>query len=171
MKYPNTTLGSPKVIAEAMRYLGLNEIKGPVHNATIMSWAKEVGVQKIYTSDEVAWCGVFVAKVIQKAGFEVVKDPLWALNWRNCGTVQKVAMLGDILTFKRDGGGHVAFYIAEDKDYYHVLGGNQSDSVSITRIAKNRCVGIRRCPWKISQPNAVKQYFVSASGAISTNEK
>ena len=171
MKYPNAFLGSPKVIAEAMRYLGLNEMKGPLHNATIMSWAKDVGVQKVYTSDEVAWCGLFVAKVIQKAGFEVVKDPLWALNWKNFGTIQKVAMLGDVLIFKRDGGGHVAFYIAEDQNYYHVLGGNQSDSVSITRIAKGRCVGIRRCPWKITQPKEVKQYFVSATGSISTNEK
>ena len=170
MKYPNTLLGSPKVIAEAVRYLGINEIKGKLNNATIMSWAKDVGVDKIYTSDEIAWCGLFVAKVILKAGFEVVKDPLWALNWSNFGTKQSVAMLGDVLVFKRDGGGHVGFYIAEDKNYFHVLGGNQSNSVSITRIAKNRCVAIRRCNWKVSQPKEVKQYFVEASGKISTNE-
>ena len=170
MKYPNTLLGSPKVIAEAVRYLGINEIKGKLNNPTIMSWAKDVGVDKIYTSDEIAWCGLFVAKVILKAGFEVVKDPLWALNWSNFGTKQSVAMLGDVLVFKRDGGGHVGFYIAEDKNYFHVLGGNQSNSVSITRIAKNRCVAIRRCNWKVSQPKEVKQYFVEASGKISTNE-
>ena len=170
MNYPNALLGSPRVIAEAMRYFGIKEIKGKLHNATIMSWAKDVGVEKIYTSDEVAWCGLFVAKVVLKAGFSAVKDPLWALNWRNFGTAQKVAMLGDVLVFKRDGGGHVGFYIAEDKDFYHVLGGNQSDSINITRIAKNRCVGVRRCNWKISQPKEVKQYFVQAKGVISTNE-
>ena len=170
MKYPNTLLGSPKVIAEAVRYLGINETKGKLNNPTIMSWAKDVGVDKIYTSDEIAWCGLFVAKVIKKAGFEIVKDPLWALNWSNFGTKQSVAMLGDVLVFKRDGGGHVGFYIAEDKNYFHVLGGNQSNSVSITRIAKNRCVAIRRCNWKVSQPKEVKQYFVEASGKISTNE-
>ena len=170
MKYPNTLLGSPKVIAEAVRYLGINEIKGKLNNPTIMSWAKDVGVDKIYTSDEIAWCGLFVAKVIKKSGFEIVKDPLWALNWSKFGTKQSVAMLGDVLVFKRDGGGHVGFYIAEDKNYFHVLGGNQSNSVSITRIAKNRCVAIRRCNWKVSQPKEVKQYFVEASGKISTNE-
>lgn len=170
MKYPNILLGSPKVIAEGARYLGINEIKGKAHNATIMSWAKDLGLQKVYTSDEIAWCGLYVAKVIQKAGFEPVKDPLWALNWNKFGTAQNTAMLGDVLVFKRDGGGHVGFYVAEDKSYYHVLGGNQSDSVSITRIAKNRCVGIRRCPWKIAQPNTVKRYIVEASGKISTNE-
>ena len=171
MKYPNLYLGSPKVIAEAMRYFGINEIKGKANNQTIMSWAKDVGVEKTYTSDEVAWCGLFVAKVVQKAGFEPVKDPLWALNWNNFGTKQKVAMLGDVLVFKREGGGHVAFYVAEDNTHYHVLGGNQSDSVNIIRIDKKRCVGVRRCNWKISQPKEVKQYFVKASGIISTNEK
>lgn len=170
MKYPNILLGSPKVIVEGVRYLGINEIKGKAHNQTIMSWAKDIGVEKIYTSDEVAWCGLYVAKVIQKAGFQPVKDPLWALNWRNFGIEQKSAMLGDILVFKRDNGGHVGFYVAEDTNYYHVLGGNQSDSVNITRIAKNRCVGIRRCPWRILQPNTVKKYIVEASGKISTNE-
>lgn len=170
MNYPNALLGSPKVIAEAMRYFGIKEIKGRLHNSTIMSWAKDVGVEKIYTSDEVAWCGLFVAKVVLKAGFKPVDAPLWALNWNKFGTKQTTAMLGDVLVFKRDGGGHVGFYVAEDASYYHVLGGNQSDSVSITRIAKNRCVGIRRCDWKIAQPKEVKQYFVKASGAISTNE-
>ena len=171
MKYPNLYLGSPKVIAEAMRYFGINEIKGKANNQTIMSWAKDVGVEKTYTSDEVAWCGLFVAKVVQKAGFEPVKDPLWALNWNNFGTKQKVAMLGDVLVFKREGGGHVAFYVAEDNTHYHVLGGNQSDSVNIIRIDKKRCVGVRRCNWKISQPKEVQQYFAKPSGAISTNEK
>ena len=36
-------------------------------------------------------------------------------------------MLGDILTFKRNGGGHVGLYVGEDKDCYHVLGGNQGN--------------------------------------------
>ena len=171
MKYPNTLFGSPKVIAEGMRYFGIHEIKGKVHNQTIMSWAKDVGVEKVYTSDEIAWCGLFVAKVVLKADFKPVKDPLWALNWKNFGTAQKIAMLGDVLVFSRNGGGHVGFYVAEDSKYYHVLGGNQLDSVNIMRIEKSRCVGIRRCPWKIAQPKEVKQYFVEASGAISTNEK
>lgn len=171
MKYPNILLGSPKVIAEAARYLGIREIKGNLHNPTIMSWAKDVGVENIYISDEIAWCGLFVAKVILKAGFEPVKNPLWAANWSKFGTAQKTAMLGDILVFKREGGGHVGFYVAEDATCFHVLGGNQSDSVNITRIQKSRCVAIRRCLWKISQPKEVAKYIVEASGEISTNER
>lgn len=160
---------SPKVIAVAVGYLGTNEAKGPVNNPVIMRWAQDLGLKQ-YTADSIAWCGLFVARVVSKAGFEPVKDPLWARNWAKWGTGEKVAMLGDVLVFVREGGGHVGFYVAEDKDFYHVLGGNQSDSVTITRIAKSRCIGIRRCPWKIAQPENVKRYIVEASGKISTNE-
>lgn len=165
-----TKVTAPKVIVEAMRYYGLHEIKGALHNQTIMSWAKDLGI-KDYTGDEIPWCGLFVARVVTKAGYNMVSTPLWARSWVNFGTKQTTAMLGDILVFSRDGGGHVGFYVAEDLTYYHVLGGNQSDSVSITRIAKNRCIGIRRCPWKIAQPAEVKQYRVVDSGVISTNER
>lgn len=161
---------APKVIGVAMRYYGIHEIKGRLNNQTIMSWAKDLGI-KDYTADEIPWCGLFVARVVTKAGYNMVSTPLWARSWVNFGTKQTTAMLGDILVFSRDGGGHVGFYVAEDPTYYHVLGGNQSDSVCIKRIAKNRCIGIRRCPWKYGQPAEVKQYRVVASGAISTNER
>ena len=78
---------------------------------------------------------------------------------------------GDILVFKRPGGGgHVGFYVGEDDKCYHVLGGNQSNEVSVARLEKSRCLGIRRCDWKVAQPKTVKKYFVTPSGEVSTNE-
>ena len=47
------------------------------------------------------------------------------------------------MVFTRPQGGHVAFYVGEDAQTFHTLGGNQSDAVSITRIDKARCVGMR----------------------------
>jgi hypothetical protein len=47
------------------------------------------------------------------------------------------------MVFKRAGGGHVGFYVGEDKDAYHILGGNQSDMVSVARVAKDRHVDAR----------------------------
>ena len=52
-----------------------------------------------------------------------------------------------------------------------VLGGNQSDQVMIKRIAKNRLLGARRCPWRINQPAAVRPVVLAANGALSTNEE
>ena len=58
----------------------------------------------------------------------------------------------------------------EDAQAFHVLGGNQSDRVMIKRIAKNRLLGARRCPWRINQPAAVRPVVLAANGALSTNE-
>jgi uncharacterized protein (TIGR02594 family) len=113
---------------------------------------------------------LYASIVVKRAGFDVVKDPLWARNWNNFGTKQDVAMLGDVLVFVRDGGGHVGFYVGEDATCYHVLGGNQSNMVNTTRILKSRCIGIRRCDWKVSQPSSVRVMELAANGAVSTNE-
>jgi cell wall-associated NlpC family hydrolase len=79
-------------------------------------------------------------------------------------------MFGDVLTFRRNGGGHVGIYVGEDDVCYHVLGGNQSNMVNITRIEKKRCAGIRRTNWRIKQPSNVRVIKVNASGFISKNE-
>ncbi|MFH6944623.1 TIGR02594 family protein [Flavobacterium sp. FlaQc-50] len=161
---------SPKVIVEALKLLGIKEVPGQGDNITILKWAEALGLEKTYRKDDIPWCGLFVAYVCKVAGVDGVKDPLWARNWTNFGTKQTVAMLGDILVFVRDGGGHVGFYVGEDSSSYHVLGGNQSDMVCITRIRKERCIGIRRTKWKVAQPDNVRVIKLAASGAISENE-
>lgn len=159
----------PRIVKIGLSFLGTREIKGAKHNETILSWANETGLDKVYSSDEIAWCGLFVAMVIKRSGREPVENPLWARNWATWGAKADKGMLGDILVFKRNSGGHVGIYIAEDSSCFHVLGGNQSDAVTITRIEKSRCIAIRR-PLYRNQPGSVKQYLVSASGEISENE-
>lgn len=164
---------APQVLIQARKLIGTKEIIGSIHNKTIMSWAKELGLQNIYTSDEVPWCALYIAFVCHKAGLEINmtnEQALWALNWSKFGTKQTVAMLGDILTFKREGGGHVAIYVGEDESCYHVIGGNQGNQVSITRIEKIRCKSIRRTDWKVAQPENVRQIHVNSNGFISQNE-
>lgn len=161
----------PKVIVEAVNLYGTKEIVGKEHSKEILSWAKELDLEKTYVNDEIPWCGLFVAIVVKRANFEPVKKPLWARDWVNFGTKQKEAMLGDILVFTRPGGyGHVGFYVGEDNTCYHVLGGNQSNTVNTTRILKSRCIDIRRCDWKKAQPKQVRKIELKSNGLISTNE-
>lgn len=162
---------SPKILDEAVKLYGTREIVGKQHSKEILSWAKEVGLEKTYTNDEIPWCGLFVAVIVKRAGFEIVKNPLWARSWNDFGTKQTQAMLGDVLIFTRPGGGgHVGIYVGEDETCYHVLGGNQSNMVNTTRILKSRCIGIRRCEWRVSQPKNVRVIKLSGDGQISTNE-
>lgn len=171
MKYSDLKkVVAPKILVQAIKLFGTKEIVGKEHNPVILSWADELGLKKTYTNDEIPWCGLFVAICCKRAGKAIVNSPLWARDWLNFGTKQTIAMLGDVLVFSRNGGGHVGFYVGEDKKCYHVLGGNQSDQVCVTRINKDRCIGIRRTEWTTAQPIEVAQVFLSENGIISTNE-
>ena len=161
---------APKILVQAVKQLGVKEIVGKEHNPVILNWAKELGLSKVYNTDEIPWCGLFVAYCCHTAGLDVVSKPLWALSWANWGTDVKEPMLGDVLTFKRDGGGHVGIYVGEDDKHYHVLGGNQGNSVSISRIAKTRLYKACRTEWKIAQPVNVRVVKLEAKGIITTNE-
>ncbi len=154
----------PKMIVEAVKLYGLLEKPGPANNPVILAMAKEVGLDRVYTADSIAWCGLFMAVVAKRAGKDVPKDPLWALNWRKFGRKVDRPMLGDVLTKNRKGGGHVTLYVGEDATHYHCLGGNQSDSVNITRVAKTESWGFNR-PLYNTQPANVRVVKLSASGA------
>lgn len=167
-----STLGPlPRVIDEALKLYGTKEVVGTADNPEILRWAREVDVASAYTDDAIPWCGLFVAAVCKRAGKPVDSQPLWARSWADYGTKAHTPVLGDILVFARPGGGgHVGFYIAEDVSAYHVLGGNQSDAVNIARIAKTRCIAVRRPPFKTSLPASAKSYQISANGELSENE-
>lgn len=160
----------PRVLREGLTTYGTIEKPGPGSNPSILAWAKAIGLDRVYRDDATAWCGLWMAYVALQAGWQPPINPLWARNWLSFGTPQKVAELGDVLVFSRAQGGHVGLYVGEDSLAYHVLGGNQGDRVSIKRIAKNRLLGARRCPWRINQPGNVRRVGLSASGSLSQNE-
>lgn len=161
----------PRILVEALKTYGTAEKPGPGSNPSILKWAEDVGLERVYKSDDTAWCGLWMAYVVKQAGWDDPLNPLWARNWLNFGTPQKVAMLGDVLVFSRGkNAGHVGLYVGEDNTAYHVLGGNQSDQVNIKRISKTRLLGVRRCPWRVNQPKNVKPVKLAATGSLSTNE-
>ena len=88
---------APRILLEGLKLYGVKEISGKQHNKEILSWAKELNISKIYTEDEIPWCGLFVAICAKRAGYTPVVNPLWARNWAQFGTKQTKAMLGDIL--------------------------------------------------------------------------
>lgn len=163
-----TSEPGPKMLLEALKLYGTKEAEGSHDNPEIMEWAKEVGISD-YVHDSIAWCGLFMAVVAYRSGKTVVNSPLWAANWLKFGVKSDIPQLGDVLVFQRPGGNHVGLYVGEDATTYHVLGGNQSDSVSITRIQKARLRGSRR-EYKVAAPANVRSIQLSPTGPVSTNE-
>ncbi len=160
----------PRMLVEALALYGTTEARGPADNPVILAWAHEVGLNKAYSHDAIPWCGLFVAVVAKRATWSLPDSPLWALSWADWGRPTERPMLGDVLTFKRPGGGHVGLYVGEDAGAYHVLGGNQSDAVTITRIAKARFYRARQAPWRIGPPDNRRVIRMAASGPLSSNE-
>ena len=161
----------PRMIAEALKLHGAAEIAGPRDCPTIMAWAAEVGgdVARAYGADSIPWCGLFMAVVARRAGKQAPSAPLWALNWASFGNFAPIPMLGDVLVFRRGGGGHVALYVGEDDATYHVLGGNQSDRVCFARLARSRLHAARRPAYRVA-PASVLPFRLAAGGVLSMNE-
>lgn len=171
------TLGQlPRLTVAAGRLLGTKETPGAKSSPIIMGWKAELAALgkhvEGYTSDAVPWCGLGMGKIAHDAGYDadIPSFPLWALNWGDFGVKAKQPCLGSILTFVRDTGGHVAQYVAEDQTAYHVIGCNQSDSVTITRIAKSRMRACREPAYNV-RPASARPFIVAAGGALSTNER
>jgi len=163
----------PQILVEAVKLYGIKETQGKDSTPAIMQWAAELGAKKLgitYQDDSVAWCGLFMAICAKRAGQSVPAIAVRAISWLTFGNAVKEAMLGDVLVFTRAVGGHVGLYVGEDDDAYHVLGGNQSDRVCITRILKNRLTGIRRSVFIKSQPTNIRKIKLEKLGKISDNE-
>lgn len=165
------SINPPRMIREALALYGTTETAGTKSNSIIVNWANETNTKDDdwYNSDSIPWCGLFMAIVAQRSEKQLPKGVLTALAWANFGKAVDTAMLGDVLVFKRKGGGHVGLYVGESYNSYFVLGGNQSDKVCITRIMKNRTHAIRRPIYNV-QPETVKKYYYDNSGAVSTDE-
>ena len=158
----------PKLVMFAISLYGTTEKPGLADNPELLRWAKICNIRD-YQKDSIAWCGLFIAYCCKMVGWPVVEWPLGAANWLHFGVPVKVAMFGDIVVFARPGGHHVGIYIGEDDLFYYVLGGNQGDKVCILRVAKSRCIGIRRPPYGI-QPLNVRVIKLDGGVPVSGNE-
>lgn len=168
--------GLPNTIKLCIAEHGVKEVVGKGSNRTIIGWRDELNQAGVkiagYSDDDIAWCGLFAAVICfrrMKVAAEVVKEPLWARNWSKYGVKAATAALGDILVFERGSGGHVGFYVGEDATAYHVFGGNQSNRVSIARVAKNRILAIRRPAYKTT-PAGARRFSIASTGKLSKNE-
>ena len=154
----------------ATALLGTKEIPGNADNKSIVEWAELIGgdVWKQYKHDSTPWCGLFVAHCLTENGIEPSDAPLWALSW-STWQAATTPRYGAVLSFKRPEGGHVGFYVSEDSESYHVLGGNQSDMVNVARVPKVRFVAAR-APADYLHLMDSKRIVTAFAGSLSTNE-
>lgn len=129
-------------ITEANKHVGLYEKKGPAHHPEIVQFWKDIKRGGI-KDDETPWCAAFVGAMLERCGirstrFESAKSYLqWGVTLTN-------PVVGCVVVFSRDGGGHVGFFLGYDKKgNLLVLGGNQSDGVNVRAFPVERATGYR----------------------------
>ncbi len=127
--------------------LDVREYPGAANNPRIVMYHKSTKPWS-GTDDSVPWCSSFVNYCVEQAGGQGTYSQS-ALSWKDWGQdVSDNPREGDIAVFKRTGGGHVAFFVADQGDRVSVLGGNQSNRVCIASYPKKsggyELVSIRR---------------------------
>lgn len=167
---PQPVVGEAAWITEARSLIGTRETPGSRNTPEIMRWAEDL--DQWYPGDDVPWCGLFVAHCMAQGAPDEPQafNRLGARAWMNFG-VEVPAWYGAIAVFWRthktnSWNGHVGFLVGEDATTYHILGGNQSDSVNITRVSKSRLLGFRGpSGW-----TGKSSLGAVTTGRISTNE-
>ncbi len=181
--------GQPRMIVEALKTLGTQEHKGSPDNPVIVGWADEVALRaptaystwaaEYVNGDEVPWCGLWMAVMAARtARGDAKRQPpngyLAALSWNafGVGVLKAEAAVGDVLVFKRKGGGHVGLCVGSTADgkYVFCLGGNQDDEVNISRFPVSNpekqfsLYGVRR-PAYVNRPNGAVVRHLKADAA------
>lgn len=142
--------GLPPWLAYAKREMdtGVEEVAGSGDNPRIVEYHASTTVPD--TSDETPWCSSFVNWCMVQAGIRGTRSARardW-LTWTHGITIEK-ARRGAVAVFRRPSGattgtkGHVGFVWDSSGRHLNVLGGNQSDQVSIKGYPKDDLLGLR----------------------------
>lgn len=158
---------------EAKRLLGTREKPGVGSNKIILDWATDVNL--MYKSDDIPWCGLFVGHCIASTlDREVLPtNILGARSWARFG-IKTHPTPGAVMVFWRtslqSGKGHVGFYAGQNENAtaYRIVGGNQSDSVSLAWVSSSRFLDAR---WPATVPPPVpKPVVVGLQDELSWDE-
>lgn len=144
-------------------------------NAELRAFLKSGG-GTIGDPANIPWCGDFVETCIALAlpSESLPVNPYAAINWATWGE-ECSPRYGAVLSFWRGSPkgwqGHVGFYAGEDATHFHVLGGNQSDAVTVSRIAKTR-LRANGCRWPATALSANgKAVIKDGAGLIETRNE
>lgn len=157
----------------ARQHLGKREVPGAKTAPFIGRWLNTLGAW--WSDDETPWCGVFAAGCLVDAGYQKPKQWYRALAYLNYGVACPTATFGCIAVFdggpKRPGAGHVGFAVGVDeRGRIMVLGGNQSDAVTIAPFDRSRLRGLRWPPGA-AYPVATSLPLLASNGRPSSSNE
>lgn len=126
----------------ARNLLGTKEKPGNADNPEILTWYVDAGVPQEH--DEVPNCAAFVGAMLKRSGYKP-SGSLMARSYLNWGQKLDKPRKGCIAILKRGAApsGHVGFVESWTGATIRILGGNQSDSVSVASFSRASILGYR----------------------------
>ncbi|MDO9384228.1 MAG: TIGR02594 family protein [Hyphomicrobiaceae bacterium] len=137
-------MNQPAWLAEAWREFGQAERAGALHNPRIVKLYADAGHASV-ANDEVAWCAAFLGACLARSGIRGTGS-LMARSYASWGKPVAEPEAGCIAVLTRTADpalGHVGFVVGATADTLFLLGGNQSDAVSVAAFPKSRLVAVR----------------------------
>lgn len=132
----------------ALRYVGVKEMS--IGNHPLIMWWLSLSGYEPDAPDEIPWCSAFVNGIAWELRLPRSKSAR-ARSWLNVGypvTLYDSKPDYDIVVLKRGTNpdlGHVGFFAGtEEGNKVVILGGNQSNSVSLQQYFISDVVGVRR---------------------------
>ncbi len=141
----------------AQKFLGIKEVAGGDSNPHVLAMLRLD--QAWPANDDVPWCSAFVNYLAWLLGLPRSRS-LSARSWLKVGLPVPLrgALLGDVVVLSRGSGpqpgpdvlaapGHVgifAGYEDESREELSIVGGNQSNAVTLQTFPMSRVLGIRR---------------------------
>lgn len=157
----------PIWLQHARLFLGSKEIVGPKHNDVVVGFWRVIGLK--FTDDETPWCAGYVGAMLQHSGYPYLKSA-WARDYLKYGVKLDAPAYGCIVVFERGSGGHVGFVVGKTANgMLMVLGGNQSNAVTIAAFDPKRVLGYR-WPGVYPFPERFNLPLLTSTGKLSTNE-
>jgi len=153
----------PPWMAVAWGELGQSERAGAATNPRIRDYFAEAGYA--ISDDETAWCAAFVGACLERGGFASTRS-LKARSYLDWGSSTAAPEIGAIAVLSRGADpalGHVGFLVGMTNVSVILLGGNQSNAVTVAAFARNRVLGFRTPrPEDVVRPPSGQDIFAAA---------
>lgn len=159
----------PHWLRTARDDLGLRELPGAPTEPRIARWLTDLGAW--WRDDATPWCGTACAAWMRKSDIAIPQHWYRAKGWLDWGESLPAPVVGAVVVFGREGGGHVGLVVGRDlSGRLLVLGGNQGDAVSIVPFDPARVLGYRWPSDRIALLPTGPLPIMASSRAASRNE-
>lgn len=134
----------PVWLERAWAEFGVREAGGVANNARVQAYFRDAGHASV-KDDAVAWCAAFACAVLERSNVQSPKS-LRARAFLDWGEAIDTPRPGAIAVLRRGRSaatGHVGFVVGVAGATLYLLGGNQSDGVTVAAFDKKVLLGLR----------------------------